>query len=274
MSNTNIVDMINREFAVPESLQIFTTLRYDPSLSKQCAGNVELDESCIYSLNDHIAKLNRSARYFQIDAHISKETILDGISAAFSHNGMDNSIPHRVKVSIALDGSMHVEMAPLPETHRLNTEIPQYASFQESTLSIPKYLHPWSGWYAHLDSQPSSVSPYTSFKTNIRDTYNAARRRRSITVGDRREVILYDGSGYLLEGSITSIACWREKDSQYAWVTPHLGRGCMDGIMRRKFIDTREIIQGDIEVGSLMDGEIILLMNALMGVQPAIVRLQ
>lgn len=58
-------------------------------------------------------------------------------------------------------------------------------------------------------------------------------------------------------------------ETTFAWVTPHLGLGNMDGVTRTWLLSTGQIRQGVVKVSELKDGEYVLLLNGLMGIQPA-----
>lgn len=261
--------------------QIFTTLRYDPKLY---AGSIPvidainspvLDESFFYLLKQHIDKMIRAGTYFKFPIdNLSINSILYHLTIALQST--DRLIAHRIKILISKNGEYGIDFHKLPDSHTLSTVIPSYESFQlNDGASIPEYLKKWTGWSLYLDTEPTTPSPFTSFKTTIRDQYNAARERFNIVPGDQREVLLFDSNGVVLEGTITSVAFWRKfkdpmtNETFFTWFTPKLSTGCMDGVIREHLLDTGEILQGVIRKDELQDGEVVLLMNGLMGIKPA-----
>lgn len=263
---------------------IFTTMRYDPSLAITTVPTTPnsplLHESVVFLLDQHVRRLQRAAQFFgfAVGKRFSSQSILDHLSEALPPPLRDT--PHRVKVLISRHGECTFELTPLPKEHTIGLTVPGYRDIQNDQLGdVPQYLRPWTGWTIYRDTQPSTPSPFTSFKTTHRSVFNAARQRFVIIPGDKREVLLIDGDNHALEGTITSVAFWRKvvdpgKEGEnggdgYAWVTPHLGLGNMDGVTRTWLLENGLIQQGVVKTSELKDGEYVLLMNGLMGIQPA-----
>lgn len=275
----------NYSFSNDDSFQIFTTLRYDPlTYNNETINLLEainsdlLDKSFFFQLQGHVDKLRRSGDFFGFPTkNLSIDILLFHLSKALS--SIDKLIAHRIKISIDKNGNYSIDYAPLPQTHILSTKVPNYDEFQKipenSTVLIPRYLQEWKGWLIYLDKQQSQPTPFTSFKTTKREVYNNARARFNIIPGDNREVLLQDNNNNILEGSITSVAFWRQvknpltNEISFKWVTPNLANGCMDGVIRKWLIDNGSIVEGIIPVNELQDGEYVLLLNGLMGVKVA-----
>lgn len=276
----------NYSFTNDDNFQIFTTLRYDP-LTYNNDGNInlleainsnQLDKSFFFQLEGHVDKLRRSGEFFGFPTkNLSSDILLFHLTKAL--NSIDKLIAHRIKISVDKKGNYSIDYAPLPHTHILSTKVPNYDEFQKipenSKFLIPRYLQDWKGWLIYLDKIQSQPTPFTSFKTTKREVYNNARLRFNIIPGDNREVLLQDNNNNILEGSITSVAFWRQvknpltNEISFKWVTPNLASGCMDGVIRKWLIDSGSIIEGIIPVSELQDGEYVLLLNGLMGVKVA-----
>jgi branched-subunit amino acid aminotransferase/4-amino-4-deoxychorismate lyase len=279
--------------------QIFTTIRYDPNTYINtkpiidAINEMPLDASFFYLLKQHVEKLRRSGRFFGFPTdNLTLTKLLHHLTIALQST--DRLIAHRVKVSVSKTGEYSIEFAALPKSHTLNTKVPKYEEFQSNNNNnnnninnnalefnnIPKYLCDWKDWNLYLDTEQTLPTPFTSFKTSNRKAYNDSRNRFNIIPGDHREVLLHDMNGNVLEGSITSVAFWRQikdpltNEITFKWITPQLGIGCMDGVVRKHLINNGEIFQGVIPVKELQDGEYVLLMNALMGIKPAKLILQ
>lgn len=264
-----------------ENFQIFSTIRFDPLIYKgspddipRAIDMIPLDESFFFLLDEHVGRLKRAGNYFGFPVKsLNKNILLHHLSLALQN--ANKSIANRVRVFISNDGEYQIDFAPLPSSHQLSTEIPDYSQIQKGNDSIPQYLRDWTGWEIYLDKETSTQSPFTSFKTTRRDTFNKARERFNIIPGDNREVLMIDNNDNVTEGTISSVAFWRQiKDSKtgeviYKWITPHLGLGCMDSVVRKMLLDNGQIIQGIVPTRHLKDGEYVLLMNALMGIKPA-----
>lgn len=271
-------------FSDNAGFSIFTTLRYDP-LTYTGKGNLfdalnatPLDESFFFLLSYHVDKLRRSGDFFGFPTgNLTTEILLNHLTNALV--SADRLIAHRIKVTVSKDGLYGIEHAPLPESNTLTTDIPDYHQFQKASTdassNIPGYLQAWTGWTLYLDHEKVQPSMFTSFKTTRREVYNQARNNLNIVPGDRREVLLQDNNNNVLEGSITSVAFWRQQkdpftgEVSFKWVTPNLASGCMDGVIRRWLLDKNHITEGVVAVKDLKDGEYVLLMNGLMGIKVA-----
>lgn len=92
-------------------------------------------------------------------------------------------------------------------------ELPSPAS--ESPPPPPEY-------HLRLDTQPTPTSSFTSLKTTVREQYDAARSR-ALPVNPAgapyAEVILYNSTDELTEGTLTTIYVFRGG----RWVTPPVG---------------------------------------------------
>lgn len=275
---------LTKPFSEDSSFSIFTTLRYDPftytgELDLFDALNATpLHHSFFFLLSYHVDKLRRAGEYFEFPTgNLTTSVLLEHLTNALET--ADRLLAHRVKIIVSQDGVYGIEHAPLPESNTLTTDVPDYHQFQKAptdhTSTLPGYLQTWTGWILYLDHEQSQPSTFTSFKTTKRDVYNMARSRLNIVPGDRREVLLQDNNNNVLEGSITSVAFWRQQkdplsgDVSFRWVTPNLASGCMDGVIRKWLIDKNHIIEGVVSVKDLQDGEYVLLMNGLMGIKVA-----
>jgi Branched-chain amino acid aminotransferase/4-amino-4-deoxychorismate lyase len=120
-------------------------------------------------------------------------------------------------------------------------------------------------WDVYIDSQPTFISPFTSFKTTNRQHYTDARNRRLPGVRPgREEVLVYNHQNDMMEGSITSFAVRRKSDGM--WITPQLSSGCLCGVMRH-FLLRKDFMEEEvIKLDSLAVGTEVMLFNGVMGV--------
>lgn len=139
----------------------------------------------------------------------------------------------------------------------------------------PAYLHPltpttlmtWPTAYApllnvFLDIAPTQYSGKDNYKHTNRDLYTIARKRMgfdSSTPVD--EVLLHNTNGDVTEGSLRTIAVWREG----TWVTPALSSGCMDGAVRRWMLSTGKVREAKVPKIDLRPGEWVMTSNAIEG---------
>jgi 4-amino-4-deoxychorismate lyase len=85
-------------------------------------------------------------------------------------------------------------------------------------------------WDVIPDTARTKPSPYTSYKTTSRAMYDSARKNVGIeSMSEKREVLITNESGEIMEGSLTSVYFWRNGK----WVTPGLESGGQAGTTRR-----------------------------------------
>jgi branched-subunit amino acid aminotransferase/4-amino-4-deoxychorismate lyase len=118
-------------------------------------------------------------------------------------------------------------------------------------------------WTLYLDSQPTDVDLRLIInKTTSREHYEQPCIRLKTAYTDRQEVLLFNAQNLVTEGTITNVAFRREEK----WVTPCLKSGCLPGVTRRFLLEKGLIIEREVKVSELQDGERVLLFNALRGV--------
>lgn len=118
-------------------------------------------------------------------------------------------------------------------------------------------------WKIYVDSVPTIPSPFTRFKTTLRDVYIAARERASIqSFQAKAEVILFNAKQELMEGSMTSVFLWRKG----RWTTPSLASGGQAGTTRRWLLEQEMCAEAVVRVDSLIDGEHCFVSNGVKGI--------
>lgn len=236
-------------------VELFSSLRYDPLLTTLHA-NTELSQgnvpSPFYMLAYHRDRILQAADHFHLDSAVK---VLQGsqglelIHRKLSETvDFQSSTPLRVKILLSADGSLKVESNQTPVVKRENLYPsrlpPPHNAVQmenspltggaltlgedDSVSGDPPTSHPW-------DVMPDSIwtapSGYTSYKTTRRDMYTSARERAGIKdMAEKREVLLVaDGDGQIMEGSLTTPYFWRNGK----WTTPPVSSGGQIGTTRR-----------------------------------------
>lgn len=222
-----------------------------------------LDESLFMLLDYHVNRLNVSVKFFKLDIEeITTQDLLSKLTdcLTLSYNAIDLATrPLRIRLVLNKSGEIAIECYDTPERLFLFDGL-----VSESTPT----------WNAYIDTEPCPVSPFTSFKTTRRDHYTAARNRilpmdSEMHVIPKNEVILFNPSNELLEGSITNIAVLRDTEDGEGikWVTPILATGCLCGVVRQFLIDNKLIFEKEnLKINKLQKGEHVLLFNGLNGV--------
>lgn len=245
--------------------RLLTTIRYDPSLYKGRLQLIDavfenpLDSSFFYLLDNHIRRLNLERDFFefnQVDL-ISKDTLLTHITKAMVEDEIDMLSPYKVRVLVSSDSKVQIDFKG-PIDFNVNNTFDTPISFD-----------------AYLDSQPTIISPFTSFKTTRRNAYEDAKKRVLATKKGKVDVILYNSSGNVTESSFCNVGFQRKIKnpitgrSVLVWVTPPLSAGCIEGTYRKWLMDNDLIHEQSIPIKQLRDGETIILFNSVRGILKA-----
>jgi 4-amino-4-deoxychorismate lyase len=118
-----------------------------------------------------------------------------------------------------------------------------------------------------LDSQPTPVDSHTIFKTTRRPHYDSSRSRKlnqNSTSDLAEEVLLFNPSGNIMEGSLTTPYFHRNG----RWVTPPVweaNHGGQRGTTRRYAIEKTLCVEETIPSSSLKNGEKVWISNGVRG---------
>ncbi|KAG5438221.1 hypothetical protein PCANB_003072 [Pneumocystis canis] len=212
-------------------------------------GAWKLLETILYDGNDffllekHIQRLIKTSKNFNwkiIDTEIIKKKLRDSVDKCGSS---------RVHLTVARDGTIDIQVSPFTLPKNL------FGVFSGKKQEETRL------WKVYLDTVPvdDTFRPFFCHKTTYRDPYEASRKR--LKIEGEMEVLLYNKSGYIMEGSICNVAFFRD----HQWITPSLKEGCLPGIMRETLLQKGYIIERSIQVCELMNGERLLLFNSLRG---------
>lgn len=258
--------------------QIFTTIRYDPQLTQvpasgpQHAGWNHENASALYMFDFHRARLLKAAKYWDWEPAIellSSSQALDRLSkAVFDHLGTQPAEPVRIKILVSSEGQVTVQSG-VTKPKALANLFPERLPPPDGPLSEldPKQSPAFT---LLLDSVPTAPSAFTNFKTTRRPMYDAARQRARLALMDPKEVLVVsEGSGHVMEGTIFTPYFWRGG----RWVTPPVrsrfspgvGSGGQDGTTRRWALERGLAVEEDVLGSSLVQGEECWLSNGLQG---------
>ena len=242
------------------SFQIFSSLRYDPSLPEASnAGCNAQHNSCYYLLPFHHNRLIRAATHFQWPQALA---FLEGRDLARELDGFipDRTKPWRLRITLNCNGDFSVEANPAAPVPATNFLIPT----SKSTLPV---------WRVHVDSmQPVQPSAFTTHKTTVREQYNAARLRMGIlSLTEPAEVLVTNARGEVMEGSITTPYFRSRSPTAHEWITPPLSSGGNAGTTRRFALALGFCREEVIHASDLVDGEECWLSNGVRGFIPGVV---
>jgi 4-amino-4-deoxychorismate lyase len=238
--------------------ELFTSLRFDPLLETNVANREirrnKLPFAKFYMFPFHHDRLVEAAKqfgWFAIATQLEGSAGLDHLHKELCNYHKDwESIdkPLRVKVLLGKLGVTAVERSDTPEVTEFNLfpkRLPPPRS-TEPTMEVSPltggalYLGPSDSisgdpprkeyWDVIPDTARTKPSPYTSYKTTSRAMYDSARKNVGIeSMSEKREVLITNESGEIMEGSLTSVYFWRNGK----WVTPGLESGGQAGTTRR-----------------------------------------
>jgi para-aminobenzoate synthetase/4-amino-4-deoxychorismate lyase len=179
-------------------------------------------------LERHLARLGASALAldFAFDRHVVRNE-LQAATFRLRHAA-------RIRLLLAPSGAISIGIAPMPEP-------------RTTPLAVAV--------------APSQVAPddfRLQHKTSRRGFHDDARRASGAD-----EILFTDASGFLTEGSFTSI--FVERDD--VLLTPPISRGLLPGVLRAELLDAGRAVEADLTPKDLLGG--FLLGNALRGLMPA-----
>lgn len=168
---------------------------------------------------------------------------------------MTPSISTQIRILLSIDGQIRVETYPTIALIRDPLAAAYFNPDQDTADKSPKPVLTVS-----LDTQPTTSSPFTSFKTTSRAHYDAARSRVGIiSRTDPREVILYNDRGEITEGSFRNVSFWRGGK----WVTPPGETGCLPGTVRRWLMENGLLHEQVIKKDDIKPGEWVMMSNGV-----------
>lgn len=114
-----------------------------------------------------------------------------------------------------------------------------------------------------LDTEATTQSPFTSHKTTVRDMYESSRARTGIqSYAEKKEVVLWNDRGEVMEGSLTSVYVWRDGEG---WVTPVLSSGGQGGATRRWSLEKGTVQEGVVRKEEVQSGRWMMASNGVRG---------
>ena len=257
------------------SPHLFTTLRYDPDLltsPSNTAVSPSHAPSPFYMLQHHWDRLEHTpATIFPATdlppVHPSRlfpdpPTFHRRLSAAIiywraQHPAAATPLRLRIACHPAPTPRLTLTLAPTPA-------VPLAHLF-------PTILHPPAAcavphWLAAVDAHRTAAAPQTAHKTSERGAYVAARVRARLrnppdTAHSRHEVLLVNGRGDMMDGSVTTPYFWRAG----GWVTPAAGCGPQRGTTRRWALERGLCVEGTVGADGVREWELVWLSNAVVG---------
>ena len=182
----------------------------------------------------HMARLKRSARALKYPFSIRK------IRAQFKRLSPPDS-DTRLRLTLSAQGDIKIQAQHLAE---LNTPLKLAISKNPLTPDVQETRH----------------------KISARDFYDGERERLMKLCG-ADEVLFFNASGELCEGSFTSLFLKQENET---YLTPSLSCGLLPGVLRESLIKQGQAITTKLTLADL-NGADIFMGNSLRGLQPAII---
>ena len=158
-------------------------------------------------------------------------------------------------------GDLRTRMDPIPPAP-IGVLFP--VAFDWNSSEVLQKLSENQFWKVYLDTQPTPSTDFTSYKTNRRHMYNAARSRslpEGTTMSSAVEVVMYNMEGDITEGSLTSLYFQRNG----RWVTPPSSTGCQRGTTRRWALGKGLCVEEVVKPNSLKGDEKVIVSNGARG---------
>ncbi|KAH9816970.1 aminodeoxychorismate lyase like protein [Teratosphaeria destructans] len=237
---------------------VFTTVRWDPTLEKS---EHNTKASCnmlspFYMLEHHWTRLQVVKWTFSIERSSPQEllhTLQKAVQQWHDRHPEQHPAALRIKHRVFKGGRSYTELMPSPA-------LPLENLFPSTLGKPPSPTEP--EWTASLDDQPTEASESTMFKTSDRACYERARRSAGInSFFELKEVLLYDPSGEVLDGSISTPYFWRDG----RWVTPPSWVGGLQGTTRRWALEKKLCVEASVKKDDLEGDEMIWFSNAARG---------
>jgi para-aminobenzoate synthetase/4-amino-4-deoxychorismate lyase len=185
------------------------------------------DDAGFAHLDGHLERLRASARYlgFRLDT----EDALAALKGAV----LGSSAPLRVRLTLARDGTVLAEAAPLPQ--------PVVGPTRVALDSDP--VDPDDVWLFH--------------KTTRREPYDRRRERRP----DVDDVLLINTRGEVTESTIANVAVRLGG----AWYTPPIESGLLPGVARAALVRDGTLAERPIAIGDLSRADGLALVSSVRG---------
>lgn len=269
-----------------DGFQLFTSLRYDPSLlsdaKPDCCGWNSRQPSAFYMLDYHRDRMLRAATHWAWGKAIAAIEGTEGLSRLETFltqriQPQPGDKPMRLKVLLSQEGELGLEFAHVPPVNMANLFPEEFPAPERSgsapaeTRTPQAQLQMSSPYDIYIDSPLTRRSGYTHYKTTKREMYDQARQRAGLKPTDAtKEVLVVDeGSGSIMEGSLTTPYFWRGG----RWVTPpvskkfntEMGSGGQDGTTRRWALEKGLAVEEEVKAQDVDDGEAVWLSNGVRG---------
>jgi para-aminobenzoate synthetase/4-amino-4-deoxychorismate lyase len=183
------------------------------------------------NLDRHLARLADSARYFgfRLDLPAARSRLGDAVRYAG---------PARVRLTLHRDGSLDVDVAPLPVPSRRPVRL---TVDREPVDSRQRWLH---------------------HKTTRRSEYSARAARHP----EADDVVLVNERDEVTETTIANLAV--QLDGR--WFTPPLTAGCLPGVERGRLLDQGRLAERVLTTADLDAADGLAVLSSLRGWRPAV----
>ena len=250
-----------------DDLEIITALRYDRTLSQSSA-----NESCdptdslacqLYMLPRHNYRMLAAAREFgwpstsQKPIHGLEGEIRTHLESTYGPGTPPD--PLKIRAALSSTGNLNIT-----STH-VAAVLP-VSLFPKSLSDVISFDSP-ATFHIFIATIPITPSPFTRHKTTSRAQYDNARVMSLTKQSEGEsaslliELLLYNGMGEIMEGSITTP--YFSRDGQ--WITPSAECGGNLGTTRQYALDNGLCTEGIVERSSVLVGEKIVLSNGVKG---------
>ena len=162
----------------------------------------------------------------------------------------------QLKAILTRSGEFTIEIGPVP--------VVSLSQLYPEALPLPPVERSDGDWRIVLDTESTTPSEFTSYKTTVRKMYDDARIRARIrSFAERKEVLLWNEIREVMEGSLTSV--YVRKDGE-GWVTPMVGSGGQRGTTRRWVLEGGLAKEGVVMTEDVKAGDWVMVSNGRRGI--------
>ena len=184
----------------------------------------------VRNLDRHLHRLTGAIEYFDVPCDGAR------IRRHLERAVQGGSAPLRVRLLVARDGTVRVDVAPPPA--------PPTQAIRLAIDAVPVERH----------------DPFTAFKTTERRVYEAAAARHP----DADDVVLVNDRGEVTETTVANLGVCLDG----RWWTPPVSAGCLPGTRRAALLAEQRLQERTVTVAELRRADAIVRFNALREWEP------
>lgn len=267
------IDAIKPLLRRPE-VGVICIVRFDPNLAalhSALPGIAKVSDQNYFLLHLHYKYLVYAARALRWTSSISYDKLKQGLDDVCQV--IDRQVPHNLQVTIYPQGTFTITAKPALQRDNLLSGIFGHASKEPELDELTRKLAdlkmtqerlPQYVYHLFWDTESTTSSFHTTFKTTYKDQFDIARIRtlQSVSEKDLVDVVTFNSSYGVICGRDICIAVYRDEK----WYTPAFTEGAMCDPMRYVLLAAGLIVEAPIKAYDIQEHEEVIVFNASIGV--------